>query len=107
MAWSTGGKIYTLNTRHFPMPDLIVSVEAPFETCVMRIKERDRVAEREIDLRWLGTVYDRYQTWLADFSEIPVVTVDSEALDYIGTPEHGAEAVRTIRRALERTGAPV
>ncbi len=99
--------LFTATVDSLPMPDLIVSVEAPFETCVMRIKERDRVAEREIDLRWLGTVYDRYQTWLADFSGIPVVTIDSEALDYIGTPEHGAEAVRTIRRALERTGVPV
>ena len=99
--------LYEAARDALPMPDLIVSVEAPFETCVMRIKQRDRVTERHIDLRWLETVYDRYQIWLAGFSEIPVVTIDSETLDYVGTPEHQAEVVRVVRHALERSGARV
>jgi len=88
-----------------PMPDLIVSVVAPFETCVTRIKQRDRIAERDIDQVWLETVYDRYQRWLADFSEIPVVTIDSEGLDYVAAPEDRAEVVRLVRRALESVGS--
>ena len=99
--------LFDATSASLTMPDLIISVEAPFETCVSRIKERDRVAEREIDQRWLGTVYDRYQGWLAAFNEIPIVVIDSERLDYINQPEARAEAVRTVRRALENAGAVV
>ncbi len=99
--------LYDAARAALPLPDLIVAVTAPFDTCVMRIKERDRVAEREIDQGWLRTVYDRYERWLAAPTEIPMVTIDSELLDYVNHPEDRAAAVGIVRRALENAGAVV
>jgi deoxyadenosine/deoxycytidine kinase/nucleoside 2-deoxyribosyltransferase len=99
--------LYEATAGSLPMPDLIVSVEASLDTCVRRIKERDRVAEREIDQDWLRIVHDRYAEWLGGFADIPTVSISSEDLDYVSAAPDAAEAVRTISRALRRTGSHV
>ncbi|MFQ5555355.1 MAG: deoxynucleoside kinase [Acidimicrobiia bacterium] len=99
--------LYEVTVAALPVPDLIIAVDAPFETCVTRIKERDRIAEREIDQRWLRTVYAHYQRWMTTTGGIPAVTIDSERLDYVNMTEHQAEVVRIVNRAVERAGVVV
>jgi deoxyadenosine/deoxycytidine kinase len=99
--------LYEALAAQLPTPDAIVVPWAPFDLTLERIAARGRIAEREIDHSFLEGVYDRYSDWLVDYSEIPIVKIDSSLLDFVHSPEDQAETLRQIDKALEGVGLTV
>jgi deoxyadenosine/deoxycytidine kinase len=79
-----------------PKPDLILYLTAPFETTVDRIQRRDRMGERDLDLGFLGNVYERYEQWADRAKPVPLLRIDTSELDYANRPEDAAETVRRV-----------
>jgi deoxyadenosine/deoxycytidine kinase len=83
-----------------PQPDVIVYLEASFDSTLARIAERDRAAERTVDPTFLRAVYDAYEKWAAVQLDPPVVRIDTERLDFVNDPAAAAEVIRLIDRAV-------
>lgn len=86
-------------------PDLLVYLVAPFGVTVDRIRKRDRIAERDVDIDLLRVIYDRYEDWSWEQSQVPVLRIETSDLDYVNRPEAAAEVMRRINSVL--TGAAV
>ena len=83
-----------------PCPNLLVYLSAPFEVTVDRIRRRDRVGERDIDLDLIRVIYDRYEQWALQQSRVPMLRIDTGELDYVNRPEPAAEIIGRINGAL-------
>lgn len=86
--------------ENLPRPDLVLYLTAPFEVTVERIRNRDRVGERDLDIDFLWRVYERYENWASSPKPIPVLRLDTTAIDYVNKPEDAAEVMRRVDRRL-------
>jgi deoxyguanosine kinase len=86
--------------ENLPRPDLVLYLTAPFEATVERIRNRDRVGERDLDIDFLRRVYERYETWASSPKPIPVLRLDTTEIDYVNRPADGAEVMRRVDRHL-------
>lgn len=71
-------------------PDVIAYVHTPAETCYQRMRQRDRPAERGVDLHYLKRLEFLYETMLR-YADVPVVRIDG-----LQPPEQVAEAIKRV-----------
>jgi len=77
----------TLNT-FLPPPDLVVYLRASTSTLVRRIARRGRDFERNIAPAYLERLNALYESWIAEFSLCPVLTVPADSLDFVAHETH-------------------
>jgi deoxyadenosine/deoxycytidine kinase/nucleoside 2-deoxyribosyltransferase len=94
--------LYGVLADAVPAPDLILYLWAPFGTTVDRIRSRDRRGEEDLDVRFLELVYERYEKWIPRIDEIPVVTLDTSAHDFVHEEDAAAEVLGRIEHAVAR-----
>jgi deoxyadenosine/deoxycytidine kinase/nucleoside 2-deoxyribosyltransferase len=99
--------LYAAIRPYLPLPDLVVSLEAPLEVTVDRIRRRDRAAERSLDTGFIQRVHDYYRDWLSSLEEIPVVSIDTTVHDLVSSPRDQATALAEINEALTRASVVV
>jgi len=58
--------------------DLIIYLRAKPETCLERIKARNRPEEQSITLEYLNQLHERHEEWLSSTLTIPVLIVDAD-----------------------------
>jgi len=81
-------ELYDVVTTVLPPPDLIVYLRASVPTLKDRIKKRGRSYEKSISVAYLHSLNQLYETWIRDFSLCPVLTVPSDALDFVTNHHH-------------------
>lgn len=99
--------LYQGLVEQVPEPDLTVYLTAPFDITVDRIRRRDRVAERDLDLGLVRAIYDRYEKWALDQPEQTFLRIDTEDLDYTSSAEAAFQVVGRINDALTKTAVGV
>ncbi len=85
-----------------PLPDLIVYLRASTDTLMQRIALRDRSYERSMErdyIEQLNHAYDRF--FLERTQRVPVLTIETDGLDYVRHPEDLAWIENRIRQALQ------
>lgn len=87
------------------LPDRIVAVNAPFEVCMERVKQRARGGEQHLDEKLAREIYDGYQEWWQSLDD--VIWLDTGELDLVDSPEDKARAVQILTGALEPNRATV
>lgn len=96
------GRVHAALGEKIPSPDLIVYLRADHDILMRRIALRDRPFERDIDPDYIREVASAYDAWLSRLNDIPVLTIDTNELDYLSRPDD-LERVRVqIDEALER-----
>jgi deoxyadenosine/deoxycytidine kinase len=65
-----------------------------------RIAQRGREYERSISADYLGQLNDLYDGWTASFTLCPVLTVETDNLDYVQHDEHLNQIVQRINDRL-------
>ena len=55
---------------------------------MQRIGRRGRDYERTIPADYLASLNNLYETWIADFTLCPVLTVPADDVDYVAHPGH-------------------
>ncbi|HEX7540595.1 MAG TPA: deoxynucleoside kinase, partial [Anaerolineales bacterium] len=55
---------------------------------IQRIGRRGRDYERTIPADYLSSLNNLYETWIADFTLCPVLTVPADDIDYVAHPGH-------------------
>ena len=81
-------------------PDLIVYLRADTRVLMQRIAQRDRPYERQMELAYIEALNQTYDTRFANKSG-PVLTIDTNELDFVRHDEDLDFVDRQIRQALK------
>jgi len=71
-----------------PTPDLVIYLQASVNTLIARLRKRGNPIESGIDEDYLRRVSEAYSRYFYDYSEAPLLIVNSERLNFADTPEH-------------------
>jgi deoxyadenosine/deoxycytidine kinase len=81
-------ELYEVVTTVLPPPDLIIYLRASVATLKRRIQKRGRSYEQNISIAYLDQLNELYEEWISSFSLCPVLTVPSDALDFVTNHDH-------------------
>lgn len=99
--WNCYFDLYrTLATMLRP-PDLVIYLRASVPTLRRRIEQRGRDYEQEIDAAYLERLNKLYDRWSVAFRLSPVLTVDTDNLDYVQYDEHLDQIWQKIEDRLQ------
>lgn len=99
----TGDEIETYQLVHnalaerIPLPDLIVYLRVSTEVAMQRISMRDRSYERNMEVSYIEELNVAYEDFFNQNDELPVLFIDSTALDFVSHShdlEHVADRIR-------------
>jgi len=92
--------VYDALVERIVAPDLIVYLKAKPEVAMQRIAIRDRAYERQMDSKYLEALHLTYETFFSDYKTVPVLSIDTNALNYVTYPEHLSYITKRIQAAL-------
>jgi deoxyadenosine/deoxycytidine kinase len=98
--YATYHDLYTALCEVLPPPSLVVYLRTSVPTLMERIRQRGRDYEQSIRPAYLAQLNDLYEAWIADMRLCPVLTVETDALDFVHNAAHQAQIVATLRAAL-------
>lgn len=98
--YQTYRDLYLTVAEFLPPPDLVIYLRASVPTLIQRISRRDRDYERAIPPDYLSSLNNLYETWIADFTLCPVLTVPSDDMDYVAHPGHLALIIEKVNEKL-------
>ncbi|HVM72581.1 MAG TPA: deoxynucleoside kinase [Anaerolineales bacterium] len=82
-------------------PDLLVYLHADTDVLMQRIALRDRSYERNIERAYIEELNQAYEEFFSKpYDDTPVLTIDSNPLDFVRYPEHLKLIENRIREAL-------
>jgi deoxyadenosine/deoxycytidine kinase len=81
-------KIHDHVKPQVPVPDLVVYLQASIETLVFRVKRRGNPIETGIDENYLRRLSEAYSRYFYDYSDSPLLIVNSDRLNFVDVPEH-------------------
>ncbi|MCS7010112.1 MAG: deoxynucleoside kinase [Anaerolineales bacterium] len=83
------------------LPDLLVYLRASTDTLMQRIAMRDRAYERHIERTYIETLNHTYEEFFSKpYDSTPVLTIDTDPLDFVRNPEHLDYIENRIRATL-------
>lgn len=86
--------------ENITVPDLIVFLKASTDTLMNRITARDRPYERNMEAAYIDSLRAAYDAYFAQYTTSPVVTIDTNDIDFVKNPDDRAMIVDRIRGAL-------
>lgn len=78
--------LYDLVVRNLPSPDLLIYLRAPVDLLMKRIRDRARNMETGITADYLSLLDSYYDDWLRSFDLCPVLTIQTDDLDFVHKP---------------------
>jgi len=79
-------KVYAQLKPQAPAPDLVIYLQARPETLVERVRRRGLAYERSIPDEYLVRLAESYARFFHQYDAAPVLTVNSEHLNFVGQP---------------------
>jgi deoxyadenosine/deoxycytidine kinase len=86
--WLCYKDLYQTLTQLLKPPDLVIYLSALVPTLRRRISTRGRSYEKGITDSYLARLNEFYDAWSKEFSLSPVLTIDTNGLDYVQHEEH-------------------
>lgn len=81
-------------------PDLIVYLKASTDTLMNRITARDRPYERNMEPAYIDSLRVAYEQFFADYTAAPIVTIDTNEIDFVQNAEDRENIFARIRASL-------
>jgi deoxyadenosine/deoxycytidine kinase/signal transduction histidine kinase len=94
-------QLYEVLADRVLLPDLVIYLRAEIDELMMRIATRDRSYEREMDRAYIESVRQAYERFFADYTQTPLLTLDTDDLNYVRDPLVLAFVEGRVRTALE------
>ena len=88
------------------LPDTIIAVDAPFDLCMERVRNRGREGEQHLDAELARRIYDGYHAWWDRLGD-QVLRIDTGRLDLVGDAADQAQAVRALHGASGADAEPL
>jgi deoxyadenosine/deoxycytidine kinase len=98
--YQTYRELYQTLIEFLPAPDLVIYLRASVPTLIQRIGMRGRDYEQAIPTDYLSSLNNLYETWIADFTLCPVLTVPADDIDYVAHPGHLTLIARKVEEKL-------
>lgn len=96
-------KLFTLLEPAIPVPDLVLYLVADVDTCLTRIKHREREFERDISRDYLSELIDAYNHYYHYYNRSPLLVVDTRHLNFIERTEDFEELVAQLSKPVKGT----
>jgi deoxyadenosine/deoxycytidine kinase len=96
-------KLYALLEPQVPKPDLVLFLVADVDTCMERIRRRQRQMERNISREYLAELIDAYNHYYHYFDRSPLLVVDTRHLDFPHRDEDFEDLVKRLNRPVKGT----
>jgi deoxyadenosine/deoxycytidine kinase len=93
-------RLYDLVVSGLPRPDLLIHLRAPVPVLMERIQSRGRDMEHGITPEYLALLESFYDEWMESFDLCPVLTINSNDLDFVHRPGHLDIVIERIRDRL-------
>jgi deoxyadenosine/deoxycytidine kinase len=93
-------RLHELLARDVAAPDLVVYLQAPTDTLIRRLRERQRAEEPRVphpDPEYLKEVNEAYQHFFFHYSATPLLVVDTSHADFAGSDTALDDLIRQIR----------
>ena len=91
-SYATYQALFSTLRKDMLRPNLIIFIDVSAETSLERIKERNREIEKGITIEYLKGLYDKYQKFIIEVSQIsPVIKID---WNEIGNEEETAKYIQ-------------
>jgi len=91
-------KVMALMEVRVRRPDLVVYLQSSTERLMKNIRQRARSYEREISEEYLRTLNEAYNHFFFNYSDTPLLIVNSTAIDYVANADHLEALVTEIER---------
>lgn len=98
--WQTYYSLYSVLSILLKPPHLVVYLKASVPTLMRRIGQRGRDFERSISREYLTSLNQLYNEWVSTFALCPVLTIETDNLDYLQHDEHLDQVVQRIEDRL-------
>ena len=92
--------LYQSISRSLDPPDLMIYLRCPVRTLRQRIRSRGRAMEQDIPVGYLRRLNRLYEEWFAQYDLSPVLTLETDKLDYITDLVDCVDLFRRIERHL-------
>jgi len=94
-------RLYEVVVSSLPKPDLLIYLKAPVPVLLQRIQIRGRSIEAGIDEAYLTLLDHLYEEWINSFDLCPVLTIQSDAVDFVNREEQlDLVATRVLDRLM-------
>jgi deoxyguanosine kinase len=95
-------RVHEALAEKITLPDLLVYLHASTDTLMQRIATRDRSYERNMERGYIETLNRTYEEFFSrPYDNTPVLTIDTDPLDFVHHPEHLKLIKNRIREALD------
>jgi len=94
-------RVHEALAEKIPMPNLLVYLRASTDVLMQRIALRDRTYERNMERNYINDLNRAYEDFFSrPYDGTPVLTIDTNPLDFVQTPEHLNIILNRIRESL-------
>ncbi len=93
-------RLHEALAERIPTPNLVVYLRATTETLMARIAIRDRPYERGMDRGYIESLRIAYEQFFATYQEAPVLTIETDGMDFVRDPEALTAIEGQVRAAL-------
>jgi len=92
--------VFDLVVGGLPRPDLLLYLRAPVPVLMQRIHRRGRNIESGITSEYLALLDSFYEEWMHTFDLCPVLTIQTDDLDFVHKAKHLDIVVQRIQEKL-------
>lgn len=78
-------------------PDLLIYLKAGIPTLVNHIQSRGREYEGSMSLDYLKRLNGRYEDWIAEYNDGPLLVINADDLDFINNPEDLGTVINMVQ----------
>jgi deoxyadenosine/deoxycytidine kinase len=96
-------KMYELLEPRVRVPDLVLYLVADVDTCLQRIKRRQRPIERNLSAEYLSQLIDAYHHYYHYYDRSPLLVVDTRHIDFVHRQEDFEDLVAKLSRPVRGT----
>jgi deoxyguanosine kinase len=96
-------KLYALLEPQIAVPDLVLYLVADVETCMGRIRRRQRQLEKTISQEYVAELIDAYNHYYHYYSRSPLLVVDTRYLNFPDRPEDFDELLHRLEKPIRGT----
>jgi len=92
--------VHKIIATKIPTPDLVVYLRADTGVLMNRIAQRDRSYERAMERDYIAQLGNAYDDFFARSTQLPVLTIDTNDLDFVRRHEDLQSVIDRIRTKL-------
>jgi deoxyadenosine/deoxycytidine kinase len=98
--WDIYQQLYDVLSARTSVPALCIYLRASTDVLMARIATRDRAYERRMDRTYIESLGQAYEHYFSTYTQTPLLTIDTDDLNYVQDPGALAFVEGQVRTAL-------